>query len=371
MHVIYLNGKFAAQRTTGVQRVAAELIAALDSQLEGHAGRWVLLIPAGAPRPSLRWIEVREIGWRGIPLHVWEQCLLPWAARWGSLVNLSGSAPWLARTQSAMLHDAAVFDHPSAYAPAFVGWYRSLFRRLASSRAGLMTVSNFSRNRLAACLGVPEERILVVPCGVDHLSKVQPDTAVLRRLGLEGRRFFLAVGSANPTKNLGTLERAFARLPARLPDGLPLRLVIVGGSNRRVFAATPSTSPGGVPGVVRVGPVDDAALKALYEHAIALIFPSLYEGFGLPPLEAMSCGCPVAAARVASIPEACGDAAIYFNPRSEQEIVAAMERLVHEPSLVQNLIRSGRERAASFRWETSARILLARHLADESAAGSP
>src|SRR5690349_11020881 len=106
MTPLYINGKFAAQRTTGVQRVAAQLIAALDQQR--GLGRCVLLCPAGVPAPALRCIEVRSVGPAGMPLHAWEQWVLPRAARDGLLVNLAGAAPAFARRQVCMLHDAAV-----------------------------------------------------------------------------------------------------------------------------------------------------------------------------------------------------------------------------------------------------------------------
>jgi glycosyltransferase involved in cell wall biosynthesis len=114
------------------------------------------------------------------------------------------------------------------------------------------------------------------------------------------------------------------------------------------------------PGVVRTGPVDDAALKALYQHAIGLVFPSLYEGFGLPTLEAMACDCPVAAARTPAVLEVCGEAALTFDPRSAEDITNAMDRLVKDDQLRGQLRAAGRARAASFRWSQAANLLLGR-----------
>jgi glycosyltransferase involved in cell wall biosynthesis len=349
---IYFNGKFAAQRTTGVQRVARRLILALDERLSPADGRWVLLLPADAPAPALRHIEVRKIGWRGLPLHLWEQTVLPIAARDGLLVNLAGAAPWLARRQAALLHDAAPFDRPQAYTALFGWWYRALFRHLARRGHGLLTASAFSRGRLAPRLGMPASHIGLLPGGSDHLDHIVADAGVLARLGLEGRRYLLAVGSANPNKNLAALVRAFVRLKM-YPD---LRLVIVGGSSPGVFAVGADLD---APGVVQAGAVDDAALKALYQRADALVFPSLYEGFGLPPLEAMACGCPVAASHAASIPEVCGDAALYFDPASVDDIAAALHRLLSDQPLRDALRRAGTARAATYRWDASARSLQA------------
>ena len=135
---IYLNGKFTAQRTTGVQRVAAQLVQALDARVDG---RWVLLCPPHGRLPQLRRIEARTVGLTGLPTTLWEQGVLPWAARDGVLLNLAGAAPAFARRQVCMLHDAAVFDHPEAYTRRFVGWYRWLFRRVGRQALALLTVS--------------------------------------------------------------------------------------------------------------------------------------------------------------------------------------------------------------------------------------
>jgi glycosyltransferase involved in cell wall biosynthesis len=350
MRTFYINGKFTAQRTTGVQRVAARLVQALDAQLPADAKHWVLLCPPGTKAPPLARIKVRHVGLAGLPLHLWEQIVLPLAARSGWLLNLAGAAPYFGRRQVCLLHDAAVFDHPEAYARAFAAWYRLLFRRLARSAAKLLTVSAFSRARLALHLGLDPARLGVLPNGCDHLEAVTPDPSVLALHGLAGTRFLLAVASANPSKNLAALVAAYAQLPA----DPALRLVIVGGRNARVFADGAVNDP---PGVLRTGPLDDAALKALYGHATALVFPSLYEGFGLPPLEAMACGCPVAAAQAAAIPEVCGDAALYFDPHSVDAITAAMQRVLADAPLRERLRAAGLARSATYRWSTAANVL--------------
>ncbi len=345
---IYLNGKFTVQHTTGVQRVAAQLVHALDGRV---SGRWVLLCPAGARWPDLRRIEPRTVGPAGMPPSLWEQCLLPWAARDGVLLNLAGAAPALARRQVCMLHDAAVFDHPEAYTRRFTTWYRWLFRRLARHALALVTVSNFSRERLAMHLCLDPARIGLVPNGADHLEAIKPDDTVLDLHGLRGQRFLLAVGSDNPTKNHAALLSAFARMT----DEPGLRLVMVGGRHAEVFAETSHHEP---PGVTRVGEVADAQLKALYAHALALVFPSLYEGFGLPPLEAMACGCAVAASRAASLPEVCGEAALYFDPLDVDDMVATLQRLCGDGALRAALRKAGTQHVAAYTWAASAAALL-------------
>jgi glycosyltransferase involved in cell wall biosynthesis len=347
----YINGKFLGRRTTGTERFARGIVGALDALLPVRAD-WTLLCPPGARPPTLTRIRVRSIGPAGLPPHLWEQVVLPWAARDGLLLNLGGSAPYAGRHQVNTIHDAAVFDHPQAYTRAFVAWYRLLFRRQAARGHRLLTVSTFSRDRLASALEVPPSRFTFVPNGSDHLASQPADPGAIDRLGLRGTTCLLAVASDNPTKNLARLIEAYGRLP---PDPAR-RLVLVGGGNARVFAD--GATPADLPGVVRTGPIDDATLTALYRHARALVFPSLYEGFGLPAVEAMATGCAVIAASAGALPEVCGEAACYVDPMSTPSITDAMSRVLEDDALHTRLVEAGRARAATFTWRESAARLL-------------
>lgn len=356
MSPVFVNGKFCAQRMTGVQRYASSLLSALDARLAAGApaSDWTLLLPRQAQAPDLRSIAVRRVPWHGPGgLHGWEQWALPRAAREGTLVNLAGSAPaWSGARQVCVMHDAALFDHPQAYATVFRNWYRWLFRRLARhSATALVTVSAFSRQRLAAALGVSHERISVVAGAGEHLERVQPDTSVLAAHTLDRHPFVLVVGSRNPTKNLARLVEAWHLLSRD-----DLRLVLVGGVNPRVFERRHDDPL--APGVMDLGTVDDAALKALYQNALALAFPSLYEGFGLPLLEAMHCGCPVVASTAPAVREVCGDAALYCDPLAPQDIAKALRELVDDLALRARLRERGRIRAQQFGWGASAQSML-------------
>jgi glycosyltransferase involved in cell wall biosynthesis len=350
MITVYVNGKFLAQRLTGVQRAAREWLRAVDSVLASDqegGGCWVVLHPPEVAPPLLQAIETRGVGWRGMPLHLWEQWSLPRASRDGVVLSLAGSSPWCARRQAATLHDAAVWDQPQAYSWAFRTWYRWLFRHLGRRALKVFTVSEFSRARLGACLHQPVQRFSVLANGADHLDRVDADDQLMFKRGLAGRRYFLAVASANPSKNLKRLVQAYER------SGLSsqAQLVLVGSGNDKVFAdaALPTAE-----GVLYLGAIDDPSLKALYYGALALLQPSLYEGFGLPPLEAMSCGCPVAASRTAALPEVCGNAAIYFDPLSIEDMADSMGLLMRDALLRERLSRAGRVRAATFNWAASA-----------------
>jgi glycosyltransferase involved in cell wall biosynthesis len=354
--IVYLNGKFTAQHLTGTQRVALSLTQELD-QLLGRLRapvRLVLICPPQGKAPSLEHIEVRHAGPEGVALSYWEQFCLPAEVRGCLLVNLAGTAPLLLRKQFCMIHDAAVFDCPRAYTLIFRSWYRLLFTVLSRSATQLFTVSDFSRQRLIKTLGRPAERLEVISNGCDHLDGIAPDEGSLSRYGLEAGKFWLVVGGANPNKNLAAVRSAFARL-AR-PNGA--KLVVVGGLNRSVFGDASAEVFSAGDAVVITGPIEDATLKALYQSAIALIFASLYEGFGLPPLEAMSCGCPVLASNAAAMPEVCGDAALYFEPTHVDAIGDAMQRLLDEPYLRERLVARGHVRVKGFSWQASAERLM-------------
>ncbi len=359
MRTLYINGKFLAQPLTGVQRYAMELLKACDrSRVDsGPSAPWVLLCPRGAAPSSWRTIAVQHAGPRGLPLHLWEQVVLPWAARDGQLLSLAGSAPWLGSAQFCTIHDAAVFDWPQAYRPLFVAWYRRLFRRQAKRARALFTVSAFSQRRLGQHLAVPPSRLLVVPDGADHLSAARADDAVLDRLGLRGQPYLLSVSSLHPAKNQSRLLQAFARVADQTPG---LKLLMVGSRNPTVFAAGEAREADLPPDprVIWAQRVSDEELTSLYLHAQALVFPSLYEGFGLPPLEAMGLGCPVLAAQAASIPEICGDAALYFDPLDHADMARAIRTLLDDRVLRQRLAAAGQTRALRWRWADAARSLL-------------
>ncbi len=359
MTIIYLNGKFAAQPLTGVQRFASELLVAVDYLLA--TGAWqariefVLLVPSGrlaGPLPKLKHILIQQLPAK--QLHVWEQITLPLYTRGHLLLNLAGSAPLLKRSQVCTFHDAAVFDIPQAYSGTFSRWYRFLFRAQSHVCRRVLTVSEFSKQRLCHHLNMSEAAIGVVPNSADHVRRLLPDNSIIERLGLNPGGYLLAVGSNNPSKNFAALIAAFSKT-RRHPDAI---LVVVGGGNSAVFAHANDTTPID-PRIIRAGRVTDEQLKSLYIHAKAFIFPSVYEGFGIPPLEAMACGCPVLASRAASIPEVCGEAAAYFDPHDQDDMVRTLERALDDPQWLDELRHAGAQRALRFTWEASARCLLA------------
>jgi glycosyltransferase involved in cell wall biosynthesis len=348
------NGKFLSAQPTGVHRVAGELITHVDRLLSRRRtrpeSRWSLICPRDAHGSlTLEAIERRQAG--VLTWQPWEQFELPLIARGAVLVNLCNLAPLAHPRSVTLIHDAQVFLTPGSYSRAFLTWYRFALPRIGAGAVRLVTISDYSREQLAEFGVAPRERISVIPNGVDHLAGVTTDIAILGRLGLTGGRYVLGAANAQAHKNVARLFEAFSD-PA-LSD---LTLVLAGADDGAAFTAAGACPP---PGTVFAGRVSDGELRALYENAACLAFPSTTEGFGLPPLEAMGFGCPVIVAPSGALPEVCGDAALYAPADNAGAWTQAIRRVADDQGERTAMVKAGLRRASLYRWEDSARQLLA------------
>jgi glycosyltransferase involved in cell wall biosynthesis len=348
---IFINGRFLTKTNlTGVQRFEREIVWALDGVLQGqnNAREFILIAPEGtAPPPGLSRIKFQAMGKRGG--HIWEQTDLRQATRGSFLVNLGATGVAFKKEQLTVIHDAAVYRYPQNYSFAYGAVHRLLGRILArTSRLG--TVSEFSRRELSGILRVPEKEIVIIPNGYEHLQTIAPEEGIIDKLDLRNRSFFMFVGSTTPNKNLARAIEAFAAL--HRPD---VAFVIVGGSQKAIYRSGIGETPGNV---ILPGRLSDGEIVALYRHAVALVFPSLYEGFGIPPLEAMVLRCPVMAARIPPVEEVCGPAVGYFNPLDVDDITARMKEVSGNENMRSSLIARGMARFPLFSWRMSAQKLL-------------
>lgn len=338
-----INGRFMSQPPTGVQRSAGEIVRALDARLaedpELRAGlRVELVAPHGAPLPQdLKAIACRQHG--RIGGHAWEQCVLPALAP-GGLLSLCNTGPVLHRKQIVCIHDANTHIVPASYTVGFRVLYRVLLPALGRTACAVTTVSHHSArdlDRLGIC---PSKEIAVVPNGHEHALRWTPSHSERTR-AVAGPGTVVLIGSPAPHKNVDLVLGLAPRLHAA-----GLRVAVVGASDPRVYR----TNLVEAAGVDWLGRLADEQLAALLRDSLCLVFPSLTEGFGMPPLEAMAVGCPTLVSDRASLPEVCGNASLVLPADDPERWFEAIVDLHRSPEMRDRLIAKGRARAARFRW---------------------
>lgn len=350
---VFINGRFLTQRLSGMQRWAEQMVLALDARLgrsdasTSHLPVVILRPPGKARCLPLQRIQVCSVGQRSG--HCWEQLDLWSASSSGILVNLLSTGPLLHARQVTTFHDAAVLRQPALFSPGYAALHKILRPLLARRSQALLTVSHFSARELAYCLGVDQARFTIAPNAADHIQHLASDPSILNEKGLRPGEYGLCVGNQTPNKNVATAIAAFAQL-----NDPHMKLALVGAGDTRVFGDLPLIEH---PKVVPTGYISDQQLRALYENARFLCFPSRYEGFGIPVLEAMALGCPVIASNAAAVPETAGNAALLVSPDDVAGFATAMARVINEPGLAADLRTRGLLRAAAFGWDQSASML--------------
>jgi glycosyltransferase involved in cell wall biosynthesis len=259
------------------------------------------------------------------------------------------------------VHDLAFLHVPESFPPALRVALRVLVPRSVARASRIITVSEFSCRDIVARYAIRPEKITVIPLGVDarfHPLAVGAATPVLARYGLRPG-FLFSLGRLNRRKNLERLLQAYARARAGGAPAVPL--VIGGKPDYGIDAVLPGGRPltESVDGVRWMGPIPDADLPAFYSGAAGFIYPSLFEGFGLPVLEAMACGTPLVTSDRAALPELIGDAGLSVDPENVEVLAEAMTRILTDHALVADLRRRGLERSRRFSWEETAKRTLA------------
>lgn len=324
-----VNGRFLGQRVTGVERYAREVFARREDPAS-------VITPGRASR-----------GMRG---HLWEQSVLPARVGRDLLWSPCNTGPLAVARQVVTIHDCAFYDQPEGFSRKFAAWYQFLVPRLARRIRKIITISQFSCDRLLEYCRVAREKIVVIPQGVDgRFRPLSPEAIAELRLKVQlPDRYVLFVGNLAPRKNLLRLLAAWELVRPRFPD----TSLVLAGARNQVFRDAGLPAP--PPGVMAAGYVADEHLPALYCGAECFAFPSLYEGFGLPVLEAMACGVPVLASNVTSLPEVAGDAALLVDPYSVEAIADGLARLLADAALRRELSGRGITRAAEFTWDRTA-----------------
>ena len=318
---IYINGRFLTQQITGVQRFAIETCRALQK-----AGVSIkVLSPRGILHEDLKSeFEVAEFGaWKG---HLWEQFSLPSYLRKESsplLLNLCNAAPMNYQNHWVCIHDLAFKIHPEWFRPAFRHYYNFLIPKIAAKAKGIFTVSETVKKELMASLHLSEEKVKVVYNGV---SSVFEDTEEVPKLFSFERPYLLALGGTNPRKNNLTLIDALDSLDEHWYD-----VRIVGRAEQNFQGVTLKEQQRNYTITFHEN-VSDQELKSLYQHAEACVYPSHYEGFGIPPLEAIHQGCPVILSNIQVFKELYSEAAIFMDGIDVNAMINVLQQLKQSKS---------------------------------------
>jgi alpha-1,3-rhamnosyl/mannosyltransferase len=251
------------------------------------------------------------------------------------------------------IHDLSLITHAKMHPPDRV-WFYELFRkRRMRYAAHILTVSEFIRNEICEVLSVPPEKVTAIPeAAAPHFwPRSSESVERVRNIHALPREYLLFVGSLEPRKNLPILIQALRRCRSDIP------LVLAGweGWGEKSWMET-IQGMGLEKRIVFTGYVDDETLACLYSGATAFVYPSLYEGFGLPILEAMSCGCPVICSNTASMPEVAGNAAVLIDPCDAEELAVAIDTLTGDRDMRYAQIQKGLSRAAEFSWRRTAEL---------------
>ncbi|MBH2809721.1 glycosyltransferase family 4 protein [Serratia liquefaciens] len=344
--MIYVNARFLTQEITGVQRFAEMISLELSKKYDDI----IFVCPKGILREAIaRKLKVKTIGiCQG---HFWEQIELPiFLKKIGSplLINLGSTGPIFYQNKIITHHDINYLRYPQSYSKSFILFYKSFIPMMIKTSKHLLTVSEFSKKEITDTYHFSTEKTSVIYNATgNHFSpKEKTDSDI----------YFLAVASKNYHKNHHGMIDAFCDFQRNNTINKKVTLKIIGYS-LNPFSNEGSEMGNNMEGIEYLGRVSDKELIKLYQNAYAFIFPSFYEGFGIPPLEAQACGCPVLASNQASIPEILGNSALYFNPFDKSEMTQVMINIIENEELRNRLIKEGSENVNRFSWEESAKKL--------------
>lgn len=345
--MLFVNARFLTQNLTGVQRYAIEI----SRQLKKLYGEGVIFVgPSNIIHTDIASeLEVKIIGTHlG---HIWEQWDLPhYMKSQGNpmLLCLCNTAPICYNNKVTVLHDITFIRYPHTFSKAFVILYRLMIPFVVRSSKHLFTVSEFSKKEISEFYHVNEDKITVIYNAVSEtFNKIFDDE-------LASKQYFLAVSSVKENKNFLYILDGFMKLSEKDKD---VNLLVVGDLHSKSFQ-TLDVSKYEINSQIKfLGRVSDEELVRYYSNAIAFIFPSFYEGFGIPPLEAQACGCPAICAKASCLPEIFGESVLYCDPQNVSSLVLAMKNLIIDHGLRNHLVELGQNNVQRYSWEESAKLM--------------
>lgn len=343
--MLIINSRFLTQNITGVQRFAIEISKQLKKQLVDNVQ---FVSPKNIIHTDLaKELDVKVIGNK--TGHLWEQIdLTKYLKSIDSplVLNLANIAPLFYKNKIVTVHDIAYERFPQTFDWKFRLFYKLLIPNIIKTAKHTLTVSEFSKNEIHNLYATNLENIGVIYNAVNEIFKPKKIET--------SEKYILAVSSLNYQKNFHSLVKAFNQL-----DDKSTKLYLVGSINKNFASIELLSEIEKNTNIVFKGRVDDNELIKLYSNAVCFVYPSFYEGFGIPPLEAQACGCPVVCSNVASLPEVGGaDSVVYCDPYDAEDIKEKIKLVLNDENLQNELRQKGFENIKRFSWEESAKKII-------------
>lgn len=347
--MLIVNSRFLTQPVTGVQRFAIELAKQLKDIYKDDI---IFVSPQNIINKEVaNSLNVKIIGKRiG---HLWEQIDLPlYLYEIGEplLLCLCSTAPVFYKNKISTLHDITYVRYPKTFSFKFNLLYRTIIPLILKTSKHILTVSQFSKDEITHYYHINNKKISIIHNAVSHNFKPTKDET------LANEKYIIAVSSIKENKNFPIVLHSFLLAHKEIPN---LKLYIIGDLKTNSFKGMDTTISimSKHPNIKILGRVSDSELIKYYSNANAFIFPSLYEGFGIPVLEAQACGCPVISANSSSLPEVLKGSALICDPTSEIDFSHHIISIIQSPQLSETLIKKGYNNLKRFSWKSSANII--------------
>ncbi|HML63412.1 MAG TPA: glycosyltransferase family 1 protein [Dysgonomonas sp.] len=340
-----VNGRYLTQKATGVHRYAFEIC----NKLHEMGVDFHVAVPKEI-HPDYKFnFKVVKCG--SLNTHLWEQISLPrYLKRIGSplLISFTGCGPLNYSNQIMTIHDVSHERYPEWFSKNYYRFYHYMMPRIGKKAHAVLTVSEFSKKEIVDTLGINAEKIHVVHSNVPFHNKPSKEEILNFTRNPEAERYILAVSSMDPRKNFIRLVEAFDKIKDK-----SVKLYIIGMSFKAFN--TPDLQKLIGENVHLPGYIPDEKLQTMYQNALLSVYPSLYEGFGLPPLESMTYGCPVINSDIPALREVSQDAALYVNPYNVEDITQKIEQLLVDEPLRKELQEKGLLQIKKYSWDKSAK----------------
>lgn len=340
-----VNGRYLTQKATGVHRYAFEIC----NELHRMGVDFHVAIPQDID-PEYKF-EFKTVRCGTLKTHLWEQISLPrYLKKIGSplLISFTGCGPLNYKNQIITIHDVSHERYPQWFSKNYYRFYHFMMPRIGRKAHAILTVSEFSKSEIVDTLGLDRDKIHVVHSNVPFHNKPTEEEILNYHTDETKEKYIIAVSSMDPRKNFIRLAEAFNNI-----EDKTIKLYII-GMRFKAFN-TPDLQKLVGDNIHLPGYIDDKALQGMYQNALISVYPSLYEGFGLPPLESMTYGCPAIVSDIPALREVSGDAALYVNPYDVEDITAKINLLIKDHNLRQSLRLEGLKQIKKYSWKKSAK----------------